>query len=47
MSISAKALLPRDLRAQLAADSTLGVGNLLRKAIEVNPHPDAPFLESA
>jgi 3-aminoavenalumate diazotase len=46
MSISAKALLSRDLRAQLAADSSLGVGNLLRKAIEVNPHPDAPFLES-
>jgi 3-aminoavenalumate diazotase len=46
MSISAKALLPRDLRAQLAADSSLGVGNLLRKAIEVNPHPDVPFLES-
>jgi acyl-coenzyme A synthetase/AMP-(fatty) acid ligase len=47
MSISAQALLSRDLRAQLAADSSLGVGNLLRKAIEVNPHPDAPFLESA
>lgn len=46
MSISAKALLSRDLRAQLADDSSLGVGNLLRRAIEVNPHPDAPFLES-
>ena len=46
MSISAKALLSRDLRARLAADESLGAGNLLRKAIEVNPDPEAPFLTS-
>src|SRR5918912_1979101 len=46
MSISAKALLSRDLRARLAADESLGAGNLLRKAIEVNPDPEAPYLKS-
>ena len=46
MSISADALLSRELRAQLAADDSLVAGNLLRKALEVSPRPDAPFITS-
>ena len=46
MSISATALLSRDLRSHLAADDSLGAGNLLETALEVNPNPDAPFIES-
>ena len=46
MPISADALLSRDLREDLAADPTLGAGNLLRRAVEVNPRADAPFITS-
>lgn len=47
MSLSTKALLTTELRSRLAVDPNLGLGNLLRSAIAVNPHPDAPFIMSA
>jgi acyl-coenzyme A synthetase/AMP-(fatty) acid ligase len=47
MSLSTKALLTPELRSRLAADQDLGLGNLLRSAIAVNPHPDVPFITSA
>ncbi len=47
MSLSSKALLTPELRSRLAADPDLGLGNLLRSAIAVNPHPDVPFVASA
>lgn len=46
MSPSAKALLTPELRDRLATDPNLGLGNVLRSAIAVNPHPDVPFIVS-
>ncbi len=47
MSLSPGTVLSPEQRAQLAADTAVGGGNLLRPAIAVSPHPELPFLRSA
>ncbi|MEV0963741.1 MULTISPECIES: class I adenylate-forming enzyme family protein [unclassified Streptomyces] len=44
-TFAATVLTPKQ-REQLAADSTVGGGNLLRSAIAANPRPELPFVHS-
>lgn len=46
MSLSTRAMLTPDLRARLAHDPELGGGNILVRAMQVNPHPEAPFIHA-
>jgi acyl-coenzyme A synthetase/AMP-(fatty) acid ligase len=43
----APTVLTPEQRAAVAADPTVGGGNLLRSAIAANPHPEVPFLHAA
>jgi acyl-coenzyme A synthetase/AMP-(fatty) acid ligase len=45
MTVSTPLLTPQ-ARAEIAADPSVGGGNLLRSAIAASPDPDFPFLES-
>ena len=47
MSLSEHTVLSEAQRARLAADDTVGGGNLLRSAIAASPHPELPFMYSA
>ncbi|WEH39177.1 class I adenylate-forming enzyme family protein [Streptomyces sp. AM 2-1-1] len=47
MTTFAPTVLTPEQRSALAADSTVGGGNLLRAALATNPHPEVPFLHSA
>lgn len=47
MSLSEHTVLSEELRARLAADDTIGGGNLVRSAVAASPHPELPFLKSA
>src|SRR5215469_5277726 len=47
MSLSEQTVLSQEQRARLAADETVGGGNLLRSALAASPHPDLPFIRSA
>ncbi|MEV6209040.1 class I adenylate-forming enzyme family protein [Kitasatospora sp. NPDC051914] len=46
MSTFAETVLTPEQRERLAADTTVGGGNLLRSAIATNPRPDLPFVHS-
>ena len=46
MSEFAPTVLSPEQRAALAADPTVGGGNLLGSAIAANPHPELPFVHS-
>src|SRR4051794_40939607 len=46
MTLSVDTILSPQQRAALAADTTVGGGNLLPSAIKANAHPDQPFLHS-
>lgn len=46
MSLTHDTVLTPDLRAQVAADPTIGGGNLLPAVMAINPFPDAPFIRS-
>ncbi|MDZ4264258.1 MAG: AMP-binding protein, partial [Mycobacterium sp.] len=41
-----KTVLSPELRAKVAADSSIGGGNLLPSMLAINPHPDEPFITS-
>ncbi|MFD6323163.1 AMP-binding protein [Streptomyces sp. NPDC058442] len=47
MNAFAPTVLTPQQRSALAADATVGGGNLLRSALAVNPRPELPFLHSA
>ncbi|MDL5206197.1 class I adenylate-forming enzyme family protein [Streptomyces sp. ALI-76-A] len=47
MTTFAPTVLTPEQRSVLAADTTVGGGNLLRSALAVNPHPEVPFLHSS
>lgn len=47
MTTFAPTVLTPEQRSALAADTTVGGGNLLRSALAANPHPDVPFLYSS
>jgi acyl-coenzyme A synthetase/AMP-(fatty) acid ligase len=47
MTTFAPTVLTPEQRSALAADPTVGGGNLLRSALAANPHPDLPFLRSS
>ncbi|KDN83887.1 class I adenylate-forming enzyme family protein [Kitasatospora cheerisanensis] len=46
MATFAATVLTPEQRAELAADTTVGGGNLVRSAIAANPHPELPFVHS-
>lgn len=46
MGSNATSVLSPERRAVLAADTSVGSGNLLPSAVAANPHPDVPFLHS-
>ncbi|WP_037858359.1 class I adenylate-forming enzyme family protein [Streptomyces sp. SCSIO 75703] len=46
MTTFAPTVLTPEQRAAVAADSSIGGGNLLRKALAVNPRPDVPFIHA-
>ncbi|MER5640347.1 class I adenylate-forming enzyme family protein [Kitasatospora sp. NPDC002227] len=46
MSEFAPTVLTPEQREKLAADTTVGGGNLLRSAIAYNPHPELPFVHT-
>jgi len=46
MILTHNTVLPPDLRAQVAADPTIGGGNLLPALLALNPFPDEPFIKS-
>jgi len=41
-----KTVLTPELRAKVAADSSIGGGNLLPSMLAINPYPDEPFIHS-
>lgn len=41
-----KTVLSPELRARVAADTSIGGGNLLASALAINPYPDEPFIRS-
>ena len=41
-----KTVLTPELRAKVAADSSIGGGNLLPSMLAINPYPDEPFIKS-
>jgi acyl-coenzyme A synthetase/AMP-(fatty) acid ligase len=43
---SHKTVLSPELRAQVAADTSIGGGNLLPSMLAINPYPDEPFIHS-
>lgn len=47
MPMSAGTILSPEQRARLAADPAVGGGNLLRSAINANPHPELSFIRTA
>ncbi|MES4890665.1 class I adenylate-forming enzyme family protein [Streptomyces sp. NPDC096012] len=47
MTTFAPTVLTPEQRSALAADPSVGGGNLLRSALAANPHPDLPFLRSS
>ncbi len=46
MILTHNTVLSPELRAQVAADTTIGGGNLLPALLELNPFPDEPFISS-
>lgn len=46
MPLSYLTVLTPEQRERVAADPTVGGGNLLRSAIAANPHPELPFIHS-
>jgi acyl-coenzyme A synthetase/AMP-(fatty) acid ligase len=46
MTFTHNTVLSPDLRSQVAADPTVGGGNLLRSMLAVNRYPDEPFIKS-
>jgi acyl-coenzyme A synthetase/AMP-(fatty) acid ligase len=47
MTLSDLAVLPPQARAEVAADRSVGGGNVIRSAVAASPRPDVPFLRSA
>jgi len=46
MIVTHNTVLSPELRAQVAADPTIGGGNLLPSLVALNPYPDEPFITS-
>jgi acyl-coenzyme A synthetase/AMP-(fatty) acid ligase len=46
MPFTHNTVLPPRLRAKVAADTTIGGGNLLASMVAINPYPDEPFIKS-
>lgn len=46
MNANPTSVLTAEQRAAVAADASVGGGNLLPSAIAANPHPDIPFLHT-
>ena len=46
MPFTHKTVLTPELRSQVAADSSIGGGNLLSSMLAINPYPDEPFIQS-
>lgn len=46
LSLSHETVLTPQQRAELAADDSVGGGNILRSALAANPHPELPFVHS-
>ena len=46
MPLAHKTVLSPELRAKVAADTSIGGGNLLPAMLAINPYPDEPFIHS-
>jgi acyl-coenzyme A synthetase/AMP-(fatty) acid ligase len=46
MPLAHKTVLSPELRAKVAADNSIGGGNLLASMLAINPYPDEPFIHS-